>query len=137
MEKNHIELINNNFTAGDIMITVSSKTTSRSATIEESIAEVRNYVRRLQKHIEKSNLEELKYFGIAHNARRSGQVHNHIVINFKDMAALSRLWPKALMHMVILRAEDFGYLASYINVDCVGQEAYVYSRNLTVKKGGC
>jgi len=89
-------LIHANFTHQDIWVTFEYGHTHMPADIAEATKHLKNYFKRLRRHIKKHNLPELKYIYITERVEntKTGKTHthHHIIMNFADRDTAESLW---------------------------------------------
>lgn len=132
--KTAVRLINTNFTAADIYMTVTYDDIHLPDTIEAAGAEVYKFIRRLKRYIEKHNLPKLKYLYTTHKGKRTNRIHHHIIMNFADRDVAESLWHGGgRRNAKRLQPDNFEYegVARYIVSDGQGAKKYVCSQNLS------
>jgi len=89
-------LVHTNFTHRDIWVTFEYAHEHMPADIEEATKHLKNYFKRLRRHIKKNALPELKYIYVTERVENevTGKVHthHHIVMNFADRDIAESLW---------------------------------------------
>lgn len=132
IRKKITRLLNANFTDADVWITVGYRNGALPATEEEARKDVVNYIRRLQRYCEKSNLPKLKYVYVTEFGEDT-RIHHHIVTNFPDRDIAEQKWGKGKYPQSRrLKPDDYGLegLARYVSKDPKGNKSYGYSLNL-------
>ena len=106
-------LINANFTAGDIFLTLTFR---KSVSYEQSKIDLKNYLRRLKRLRQKQGLSQLKYISVTETGTKSKmKKHHHLLINKMDMRDAERLWRQG--HTIMSSLDpmaDYEGLAHYI-----------------------
>lgn len=93
--KNLVRLINTNFTAQDIWITLTYSDDNLPKDDEQAYRDTVNYIRRLRRSAARANAPPLKYIIVTEVHDESGEVvrvHHHMVTNFSDRDEAERLW---------------------------------------------
>lgn len=130
-EKRARRLIANNFTQGDMWITLKYRNNN---TEEECLRDARNYLRRLKYFRKKHGLSELKYFGRIERGEK-GKWHVHICISKTDYDFVTSTWKKGSVFVEPMYLEGrFENLAKYIYKETKGKSHQIQSRNLTEPK---
>jgi len=120
-QKRAIRLLNANFTNEDIWATFTYDDANLPANERQAQRDIQNYIRRLRAYIAKYKLPELKYIYVTEyivDTRKSGRVHHHIVMNFRDRDIAEMIWDKGgRTHTRRLQPDDYGLegLARYIS----------------------
>jgi len=89
-------LIHANFTSKDIWVTFNYDHKHMPADLNEATKHLKNYFKRLRRHIKKNNLPDLKYIYVTERVENevTGKVHSHhhIIMNFRDRDTAEKLW---------------------------------------------
>ena len=105
-------LVNANFTAGDIFLTLTFR---KSVSYEQSKIDLQNYLRRLKRLRKKQGLSQLKYISVTETGKTKMKKHHHLLINKMDMRDAERLWRQG--HTIMSSLDpmaDYAGLAYYI-----------------------
>ena len=138
-------LIHSNFTHKDIWVTFTYADEQMPTDIPEATKHLKNYFKRLRRHIKKNDLPDLKYIYVTERVENeaTGKVHthHHIVMNFRDRDAAESLWTLGGRTQARrLQPDKDGSLeglARYIakqetkDGNRKGAKTYAYSKNLT------
>ena len=95
--RRHISrLVHANFTSKDIWLTFTYAHEHMPKDVQEATKHLKNYFKRLRRHIKKHNLNELKYIYVTERVEneKTGKVHthHHIIMNFADRDTAESLW---------------------------------------------
>ena len=119
--KRVMRLVNTNFGHKDIWLTFTYNPENVPEDKELAYNDIKNYIRRLQRHIKKSSLEDLKYIytteWVKNELTGKLHAHHHVIMNFRDRDKAESLWNKAGRTQARrLQPDDYGLngLASYI-----------------------
>lgn len=134
--KKVVRLVNGNFTNNDIWVTVGYTDENQPTNKEQAKKDVINYLRRLQRWLDKNNKQKLKYVYVT-EISKTGRYHHHIVMSFPNRDVAEQKWGKGEYPQARrLKTNDYGLsgLAGYISkqLDDTGKGAksYGYSLNL-------
>lgn len=121
-------LVNTNFKAGDLYITL----TYRNAPDEREEAErhLKNYLRRLNYHRKKQGLPPLKYIAVTECTGH--RIHHHLIIESMNMDTIYKLWTFGACKIIPLYQFDHDYnqLASYLSKERKHGKSWHQSKNL-------
>ena len=94
--KSILRLLHANFTTEDIWCTFVYDHEYMPADMKEAVNHLKNYFRRLKRHIKKNELPELKYIYVTERVEneKTGKIHahHHLVMNFRDRDTAEKLW---------------------------------------------
>ncbi|MCL2189816.1 MAG: hypothetical protein FWB87_13740 [Defluviitaleaceae bacterium] len=137
-------LIHANFTKHDIWVTFEYGHEHMPVDLKEAHKHLKNYFKRMRRHIEKNKLPELKYIYVTERVEnnKTGKVHthHHIIMNFHDRDTAEKLWTLGGRTQARrLQPDDMGLegLARYITKPETkdhhrhGAKTYATSKNLT------
>jgi len=137
-------LIHCNFTRKDIWLTFTYEEKHMPEDIAKATANLKNYIKRLRRHIKKHSLPELKYIYITERVENesTGKVHthHHMVMNFRDRDTAESMWKFGRTQARRLQPDVDGSLeglARYIakpetkDGNRKGAKTYAYSKNLS------
>lgn len=143
-------LIHANFSAEDIWATFTYGEENMPADITEANRRLKNYFKRLRRHIKKHGLPELKYIYVTERTvnEKTGKIHthHHVITNFADRDAAEAIWKNGSRggrtHSRRLQPDDYGLegLARYIakpetkEGNRKGAKSYATSLNLKKPK---
>ena len=127
-------LVNANFKAGDLFLTLTHEKWVNRKDAKRLLA---NFIERLRRQRKKDGLPELKYIVITESEKK--RVHHHVLINRIDRTAaeLRTLWGLGRIDIKPLEAgADKTAFAQYITKESVdrGERRWSPSRNLTQPK---
>ena len=137
-------LIHTNFTRNDIWVTFTYGREHMPADVAEATKHLKNYFKRLRRHIKKHGLPELKYIYVTERTEneKTGKVHthHHVIMNFRDRDTAEALWTLGgRTHARRLQPDkdgSLGGLANYISKpetkegNRKGDKTYARSKNL-------
>lgn len=137
-------LINENFGAGDLLVTLTYDMYQQPQSDEEAQRSVRNFLIRLRNRRRKLGLDELKYVyttEVTHGAL-GARYHHHLIINGGiSRPVVENLWKSGLINTRIARPDAFGLSgwAHYMSKQKETQEkasrrGWTCSRNLRQPK---
>lgn len=136
--KRVIRLINTNFDARHIWVTLTYDKGHLPESYEQAKRDIQNYIRRIKRQMAKAGLGELKYIYVTEYAEPGPdvpkkRVHHHIVMNLTDRDMAEKLWHSGGRTQARrLQPDDYGLegMARYITKDPKGFKRYSCSRNL-------
>lgn len=135
-KKQIIRLIHNNFTEGDLMITLSYDDNNRPDSEEQANKDIVNYLRRIKRFRKKNNMEELKYIAVVeYKEAKEGKnikIHHHLIMNEMNRDDAERIWGKGYANTIRMTEDENGLegITRYIIKDPQGKKRVKQSRNL-------
>ena len=137
-------LVHTNFSRNDIWVTFTYGHEHMPADVAEATKHLKNYFKRLRRHIKKRGLPELKYIYVTERVEneKTGKVHthHHVIMNFRDRDTAEALWTLGgRTHARRLQPDKDGSLeglANYISKpetkegNRKGAKTYATSKNL-------
>jgi hypothetical protein len=136
--KNVTRLINTNFTDADMWGTVTYSDEHLPQTMDEAVANMGKFTRRLRIYAKKHGFAPLKYVHMTEFGE--SRVHHHIVTNFPDRDVFEKLWQYGGRKQTRrLQADEYAYtgMSIYTTKDPKtaktpkSKKKFVTSRNLT------
>lgn len=135
--KRLIRLINTNFGAGDLAVTLTYRDDQMPDNEKEVKRHVTNYIRRLRSYARKQQLEEVKYIYVieCQVSRRTGLArwHVHMIMSAMDREIVESLWPYGdWTNTKRLQPNERGLeaIANYLCKDPKGSKRWAQSKNL-------
>lgn len=122
-----------NFTDKDIAMHLTYRPECLPKTEEEARKDVRNFLRRVNYHIEKIGLPKLKYIAVIEYEEGKSQLHHHIIMSGGvDRDTLEEIWGKGRANADRLKSDEYGYeaLVNYITKDPKGKKRWISSKGL-------
>lgn len=138
--KHLIRLVNNNFNDGDMWITLTYSDENLPKSVEESLKNIKNYIRRVNYRREKQGLKKAKYIYITEYSDSNDCIrcHHHIVMDKGlSMDEVENIWKLGRRNNVRkLNIDENGLtgLANYLSKDPKGNKRWCSSRNLKKPK---
>ena len=128
-------LMNANFKIGDLHLVLTYRKEDRPHP-EEARKNLEKFIRKLRALYRKEN-KELKY--IHTTEYKSSAIHHHLLINYFDIAEISKLWKHGMVRPCITYTHDLSKLAEYFIKETsktfreetsASKQRYIPSRNL-------
>lgn len=132
-------LINNNFTDGDLWITMTYSPENLPQNIEEAQKNMQNFIGRINYRRKKEGLEKAKYIYVTeYNEKKKVRCHHHLIMDCGlDMDTVEKLWKKGKRNNVRRVSGDengLSGLAQYLTKDPAGRKRWSSSTNLKKPK---
>ncbi len=132
-------LINNNFTDGDLWITLTYSPDNLPQNIEEAQKNMQNFIGRINYRRKKEGLEKAKYIYVTeYNEKKKVRCHHHLIMDCGlGMDTVEKLWKKGKRNNVRRVAGDENGLlglAQYLTKDPAGRKRWSSSTNLKKPK---
>lgn len=132
-------LINNNFTDGDLWITMTYSPENLPQNIEEAQKNMQNFIGRINYRRKKEGLEKAKYIYVTeYNEKKNVRCHHHLIMDCGlDMDTVEKLWKKGKRNNVRRVSGDengLSGLAQYLTKDPAGRKRWSSSTNLKKPK---
>lgn len=132
-KKKIVRLINANFTADDICLTLSYR--GAAPNLEQAKRDMQNFIRRIKTARKKLGLPPLKYVYVIEyeeDESRKKRVHHHIIMSGMDRDVAEQCWEKGWANSRRLQPDRFGLeaLARYMVKAPRGARRWCCSKNL-------
>ena len=139
-QKNLRRLMNANFGAGDILLTLTYAPGCQPESEEKAQKDIRNYLRRLRHRREKLGLPDLKYIYITETTHGAAgtRYHHHLIVNGGiSRDGIEQIWQKGIANSRAAQPDAFALSgwAHYMSKQKISQEkaytrGFAHSKNL-------